>query len=70
MSYRATVPCTRAQAAAIGAIEDLPAFGDHPPVLVADEPDQSRPDEWLIHAYFEREPSDQVMVFPPSAQSK
>jgi ribosomal protein L11 methyltransferase len=25
--------------------------------LVADEPDSSRPDEWLIHAYFEHEPA-------------
>ena len=36
---------------------DLAGFGDHPPVLVADEPDEARPDEWLIHAYFERAPS-------------
>jgi len=26
-------------------------------VIVADEPDPSRPDEWLIHAYFEQPPS-------------
>jgi ribosomal protein L11 methyltransferase len=26
-------------------------------VLVADEPDESRPDEWLIHAYFEHPPT-------------
>jgi ribosomal protein L11 methyltransferase len=25
-------------------------------VLVADEPNPAKPDEWLIHAYFEREP--------------
>jgi ribosomal protein L11 methyltransferase len=25
-------------------------------VLVADEPDPAKPDEWLIHAYFEHEP--------------
>ena len=25
-------------------------------MLVADEPDESRPDEWLIHAYFDHEP--------------
>jgi ribosomal protein L11 methyltransferase len=35
---------------------ELPVFGDHPPVLVADEPDESRPDEWLIHAYFDQAP--------------
>ena len=36
---------------------ELEGFGDHPPVLVADEPDESKPDEWLIHAYFDHEPS-------------
>ena len=29
----------------------------NPPVLVADEPDAARPDEWLIHAYFDHEPT-------------
>ncbi len=57
MSFRVTIPCTRAQGEAIGAIDELPGFGDNPPVLVADEPDESRPDEWLIHAYFERPPT-------------
>lgn len=32
-------------------------FGDNPPVLVADEPDPARPDEWLLHAYFDHRPS-------------
>jgi ribosomal protein L11 methyltransferase len=39
-------------------MDDIPGFGDHAPVLVANEPDESRPDEWLIHAYFERAPSE------------
>jgi ribosomal protein L11 methyltransferase len=26
-------------------------------VLVADEPDEARPDDWLIHAYFDHEPT-------------
>jgi ribosomal protein L11 methyltransferase len=30
-------------------------------VLVADEPDESRPDDWLIHAYFERAPSEDAL---------
>jgi ribosomal protein L11 methyltransferase len=38
-------------------MEDPPGFGDHPPVLVADEPDESRPDDWLIHAYFDHHPT-------------
>ena len=57
MSFRVTIPCTRAQGEAIGAMEDLAGFGDHPPVLVADEPDPAKPDNWLIHAYLERAPS-------------
>jgi ribosomal protein L11 methyltransferase len=57
MSFRVTIPCTRAQGEAIAAMGELPAFGDNPPVLVADEPDETRPDEWLIHAYFERPPA-------------
>ena len=57
MSWRATLACTRAQAEAIAATD---AFADsaNPPVLVADEPDPARPDEWLIHAYFDHAPSD------------
>ena len=62
MSFRVTIPCNRAQGEAIGAIEDLPGFGDCPPVLVADEPDETKPDEWLIHAYFERPPTSDEMA--------
>lgn len=57
MSFRVTVPCTRAQGEALPQAEDLFASDASPPVLVADEPDESRPDAWLIHAYFDREPS-------------
>ena len=57
MSFRVTIPCTRAQGEAVGAMDDLPRFGDNPPVLVADEPDETRPDDWLIHAYFDHHPT-------------
>jgi ribosomal protein L11 methyltransferase len=53
MSFRVTVPCNRAQAEAIADGDDL--FPDA--VLVADEPDAARPDEWLIHAYFDQAPT-------------
>ena len=53
MSFRVTIACTRAQAEAIAEGEE--AFPDA--VLVADEPDPARPDEWLIHAYFEHAPN-------------
>ena len=57
MSYRVTVPCSRAQGEAIPNADDLFAEANEPPVLVADEPDETKPDEWLIHAYFDRYPS-------------
>ena len=57
MSYRATLRCTRAEGEAIGDLDELPGFGDNPPVLVADEPDETKPDEWLIHAYFDHRPT-------------
>ncbi len=57
MSWRATLPCTRAQAEALPDADDVFAEHDNPPVLVADEPDPAQPDEWLIHAYFEGEPT-------------
>jgi ribosomal protein L11 methyltransferase len=56
MSWRATLLCSRAQGEAIGEMDELPGFGHNIPILVADEPDPSKPDEWLIHAYFDHEP--------------
>jgi len=61
MSWRATIPCTRAQGEAIGETDNSVAGTDNPPVLVADEPDPSRPDEWLIHAYFDHEPKTEEL---------
>jgi ribosomal protein L11 methyltransferase len=55
VSWRVTIACTRARAEAIAEAEPFPNAAS-PPVLVADEPDPSKPDEWLIHAYFEHEP--------------
>ena len=57
MSHRVTLPCTRAQAEALPDADALFPEAAVPPVLVADEPDPDRPDNWLIHAYFERPPS-------------
>jgi ribosomal protein L11 methyltransferase len=61
VSFRVTIPCTRAQGEAIGAMGEVSGFGEDPPVLVADEPDESRPHQWLIHAYFERAPSEREL---------
>lgn len=55
MSYRVTIVCTRRQAEAIAEAEPF-LNAASPPVLVADEPDPAKPDDWLIHAYFDHEP--------------
>jgi ribosomal protein L11 methyltransferase len=55
VSWRVTVACTRAQAEAVADPDDLFAGGS-PPVVVTEEPDPAKPDEWLLHVYFEREP--------------
>ena len=54
MSFRVTVACTRAQGEAVADSDELLPNA----VLVADEPVSSKPDEWLIHAYFEHSPSE------------
>jgi ribosomal protein L11 methyltransferase len=59
VSWRVTIPCTRAQGEAIGSADELFPDAETPPVLVADEPDESKPDDWLIHAYFEHEPGSE-----------
>lgn len=61
MSWRVTIGATRAQAEDVGARDDLFPFDEHAPVVVADEPDPSKPDDWLIHAYFERPPTDREL---------
>jgi ribosomal protein L11 methyltransferase len=62
VSFRITIPCTRAQGEAIAGANDLFLDRDDPPVLVADEPDEARPDDWLIHAYFEHEPTTEDLA--------
>jgi ribosomal protein L11 methyltransferase len=60
LSWRVTLPCTRAQGEAITETDPF-ADTDDPPVLVADEPDESRPDDWVIHAYFDHEPRSEEL---------
>lgn len=57
MSWRVTLKCSRAEAEALPDSEDLFPLSPVPPVIVADEPDPARPDDWRIHAYFADEPS-------------
>ncbi len=62
MSWRVTLPCTRAEAEALPESEDLFPFSDSPPVIVADEPDPAKPDDWRLHAYFPDQPTTQELV--------
>lgn len=57
MSWRVTIACSRAQGEVIAGAEEVFPNSANPPVLVSDEPDASKPDQWLIHAYFEHSPS-------------
>ena len=54
MSWKVTLPCTRAEARALA--EDIPQFAalDAPPTLVTSE---AEGESWRLDAYFEREPS-------------
>jgi ribosomal protein L11 methyltransferase len=61
VSWRATLPCTRVQAESLPDAQELLPTGDSQPVLVADEPDPARPNEWLLHAYFDKQPSAEVL---------
>ena len=56
MSWRVTLACNRAEAEALPESEELFPLAESPPVIVADEPDPAKPDEWLIHAYFADQP--------------
>jgi ribosomal protein L11 methyltransferase len=62
MSWRVTLNCTRAEAEALPEADELFAFSDQPPVIVADEPDPAKPDDWRIHAYFAEQPTTQELV--------
>lgn len=56
MTFKVTLPCTKAEAETLAG--DIAAFADldAPPVLMTSEPDESRPDEWRLDAYFEHAP--------------
>jgi ribosomal protein L11 methyltransferase len=56
MSWRVSLDCTRAEAEALPDAADLFPQAENPPVMVADEPDPAKPQNWRIHAYFDRQP--------------
>lgn len=70
-SWKVTLPCTRAEAEAIGGDLAQLALMDSPPVLMTSEADPARPDVWRLDAYFEAEPTpallDMLKGLVPSA---
>ena len=63
MSWRVTLHVhPRRGGGAAGVRDDLFPLADEPPVIVADEPDPARPDDWRIHAYFAEQPTTQELV--------
>ena len=60
-SWKVTLPCTKAEAEALK--EDISplAWLDFPPVLMTSEADSTRPDEWRLDAYFDREPTAEMI---------
>lgn len=60
MSWKLTLPCTRAEAEALGG--DTIVELDPLPVIAVTEPDPAKPDDWRMDAYFEREPSSDAVA--------
>jgi ribosomal protein L11 methyltransferase len=62
VSWKLTLPCTKAEAEALtGELPNLAEL-DPQPVLMTSEPDPERPDEWRLDAYFELEPEAETMA--------
>jgi ribosomal protein L11 methyltransferase len=55
-SWKLTLPCTRAEAEALNDDIAQLAMMDPPPVLMTHEPDETRPEHWEAHAYFDGKP--------------
>lgn len=73
-SWKLTLPCTKAEAEALtGDIAALAEL-DPPPVLMASEPDESRPDAWELIGYFETRPDEAtialIRTLVPSARRR
>jgi ribosomal protein L11 methyltransferase len=55
-SWKLTLPCTRAEAEALNGEMEALANMEPPPVLMTHEPDETRPERWEAHAYFDGKP--------------
>lgn len=61
-SWKVTFACTRAEAEALTGDLEFFAAMDAPPTLIAQEPDESRPDAWEVSAYFEGQPDPDLVA--------
>ncbi len=61
-SWKATFPCTRIEAEALTDDQDLFADLDQPPALIAQEPDEQKPDAWEVSVYFDGKPSPDLLA--------
>ncbi len=60
-SWKVSLPCTKAEAEALKDDISPLAWLDFPPVLMTSESDGSRPDQWRLDAYFEGEPTAEML---------
>ena len=60
-SWKVTLPCTKAEAEALKDDISPLAWLDFPPVLMTSEADGARPEEWRLDAYFDREPTAEML---------
>jgi ribosomal protein L11 methyltransferase len=60
-SWKVSLPCTKAEAEALKDDISPLAWLDFPPVLMTSEEDGARPDEWRLDAYFDREPTAEML---------
>jgi ribosomal protein L11 methyltransferase len=55
-TWKLILPCTRAEAEMLNGDISALAEMEQPPVLMTHEPDETRPEHWEAHAYFEGKP--------------
>jgi ribosomal protein L11 methyltransferase len=60
-SWKVSLPCTKAEAEALKDDISPLAWLDFPPVLMTSEADGARPDEWRLDAYFDDEPTAEML---------
>lgn len=60
-SWKVTLPCTKAEAEALKDDISPLAWLDFPPVLMTTEADGARPEEWRLDAYFDGEPTAEML---------